>query len=59
MLPAKFEQIYLRLVWKGDTSPQSYQEILMEFSKLKGYDDEDIKVDFIDTMQVGDSERSD
>lgn len=36
MLPAKFEQIYLRLVWKGDTSPQSYQEILMEFSKLKG-----------------------
>lgn len=36
MLPAKFEQIYLRLVWKSDTSPQSYQEILMEFSKLKG-----------------------
>lgn len=36
MLPAKFEQIYLRFVWKGDTSPQSYQEILMEFSKLKG-----------------------
>lgn len=36
MLPAKFEQIYLRLVWKGDTSPQSYQEILIEFSKLKG-----------------------
>lgn len=59
MLPAKFEQIYLRLVWKGDTSPQSYQEILMEFSKFKGYDDENIKVDFIDTMQVGDSEKRD
>lgn len=36
MLPAKFQQIYFRLVWKGDTSPQSYQKILLEFSKLKG-----------------------
>lgn len=36
MLPAKFEQIYLRLIWKGDTSSRSYQDILMEFSKLKG-----------------------
>lgn len=29
----------------------------MEFSKLKGYDDEDIKNVLIDTMQVGDSEK--
>lgn len=36
MLPAKFEQIYLRLVWKGTTGPQSYQKTLMDFFNLKG-----------------------
>lgn len=36
MLPTKFEQIYLRLIWKGDTSAEVYREMLMEFSKIKG-----------------------
>lgn len=36
MLPTKFEQIYLRLIWKVDTSAEVYREMLMEFSKIKG-----------------------
>lgn len=59
MMPVKFEQIYLRLVWKGDTSPQSYEEILIEFSEIKEHDDPNVKIDFIDTMKVGDSEKRD
>lgn len=53
MLPTKFEQIYMRLIWKSDTSPESFRNIRIEFSEIKEYD----KVDFIDTMQVGNDER--
>lgn len=58
MLPTKFQQSYLRLIWKGDTSAESYRNILMEFSEIKEYEiGKDIKVDFIDTMPVGDDKR--
>lgn len=38
MLPEKFQQIYIRLYWKGSKSDgtENKQKIRHEFSKIKG-----------------------